>query len=587
MSDSAFLNRFAKTKLAEKPIVWSEAYTDRTKFLKEQFEDVIGSGSYFRFEGKDADTGDEYFVVVGPARVRAPKAMFFAGVRKLPSDYAAGGLYFAEMNEAMEYAQTTWGVPRPKDMGYYDASDLRGIGRRLREWRNEREGGQNGEAEKAATTPVVGTERDVPGSPLEVTQPVAEIEKAAMAERRKGRTGYRWFDLDRVIAGDPEFEREVPTQPSLGAALNEALGERAKRRMQIARWYGPEYMEADFYKIWLSHKPDEGTYLVAVGPYLGTHYGQAKDKFYMGVKKLNLAEQSEIDEKVESLIMKYSTEFGVRLTRDDLNIPTDEKPMVGEITIGKSGRQKIYDSGKWKQKILDYYGVVPGKGAVSKLKDEYKRRKEEWKGQLDAAYARSQASGDAFLNQQPPPPKVDLSKRAYGQQQFETVYREDKPPEVEGEEAVVKYGFDSLREAVDRLGATMWAGVPLADVPPTTAEDLARARRLHEESGEAPEVSVPPRTAPSRVPRQPEVKTEPKPAEPAAKPAEAEKPSKAPPAKLPVPKMVEQVPEEIEVPNFFAKAVESLVKLAESFDARGMCDKAEEVHRILRKHVDF
>jgi hypothetical protein len=422
---------------------------------------------------------------------------------------------------------------------------------------------------------------------------VSEIEKSAMAERRKGRTGYRWFDLDNVIAGNSEFERESATQPSLKAALNEALNERAKRRMQIANWYGPENMEADFYKIWLSHKPDEGTYMVAVGPYLGTHYGQAKDKFYMGVKKLNLADQHEIDEKVRSLIEEYAREYGVRLTRDDLNIPLDDKPMVGEITVGRTGRQKIYDSSKWKQNILDYYGVEDGKGAVSKLKEEYKRRKAEWKTQMDAAYARSQESGEAFMSQQPPPPKVDLSKRAYGQQQFEAVYREDKPAEVEGEEAVVKFGFDSLQEAVGRLGATMWEGVPMSEVPPTTSEDLTNARLAHEERvrrGETPAVSVPPRTAPSRIPHQPEVRTEPAPAVPAGKPQEAKAPAAKPPEKpvtKPPVKKVEEVQETVDVPDFFAKAVEGLVKLAQSFDERGMHDKAEEVHRILRKHVDF
>ena len=52
---------FAKEKLAEKDISWKEDYTDKTLFLKEQFEEVVGPGSYFRFEGYDHDSGDSYY----------------------------------------------------------------------------------------------------------------------------------------------------------------------------------------------------------------------------------------------------------------------------------------------------------------------------------------------------------------------------------------------------------------------------------------------------------------------------------------------------------------------------------------------
>lgn len=111
----------ARTKLADRNMVWKEAYTPRSLFLKKQFYDIVGPGSYFRFEGRDSDSGDEYYIVVSPAKIHSPNEQFFAGVRKLPADYAAGGVYFSDMKEAMEYATNTWGVAQPSDMRYYDS----------------------------------------------------------------------------------------------------------------------------------------------------------------------------------------------------------------------------------------------------------------------------------------------------------------------------------------------------------------------------------------------------------------------------------------------------------------------------------
>jgi hypothetical protein len=104
----------AKTKLADRPVVWKEAYTKKTLFLKKQFHDILGPGSYFRFEGHDTDTNDDYFVIVGPAKVHSPHSQFFAGVRKLPADYPAGGQEFHDIKDAMEYASATWGVSIPE-----------------------------------------------------------------------------------------------------------------------------------------------------------------------------------------------------------------------------------------------------------------------------------------------------------------------------------------------------------------------------------------------------------------------------------------------------------------------------------------
>jgi hypothetical protein len=129
----------AREKLVEKDIEWKEAYTDKTLFLKEQFEDTIGSGSYFRFEGYDLDSGSSYYCIVGPAGIHKPRAKYFAGVRKLPATYSAGGKYFDSLDGAAKYAKETWGVPTPKSLRPYTAAYLHGISDKIDKWKDKRE----------------------------------------------------------------------------------------------------------------------------------------------------------------------------------------------------------------------------------------------------------------------------------------------------------------------------------------------------------------------------------------------------------------------------------------------------------------
>ena len=133
------MKRVAREKLVEKDIEWRQVYTDKTLFLKEQFEDVVGPGSYYRFEGKDDASGDSYYCVVGPAKVHKPRAKFFAGVRKLPATYSAGGKYFDSMDMAASYARETWGVPTPKDLKPYTSAHLHGISKKIKDWKEKRE----------------------------------------------------------------------------------------------------------------------------------------------------------------------------------------------------------------------------------------------------------------------------------------------------------------------------------------------------------------------------------------------------------------------------------------------------------------
>ena len=138
------MKREARQKLAEKNIGWQQVYTQKTQFLKDMFEDVVGSGSYFRFEG-ESEEGIWYFAIIGPARVHHPRAKFFAGVRRLPATYSAGGKYFDSLSSAAEYAKETWGVETPKELKPYTSSQLFGIASKVTAWKKKHEEEQDDE----------------------------------------------------------------------------------------------------------------------------------------------------------------------------------------------------------------------------------------------------------------------------------------------------------------------------------------------------------------------------------------------------------------------------------------------------------
>ena len=128
------MKKEAREKLVEKHIGWKEVYTQKTGFLRDMFEEVVGPGSYFRFEGK-SDENIGYYCILGPARVHRPRAKFFAGVRRLPATYSAGGKYFDSMDAAARYAKETWGVPTPQTLKPYTSAQLHGISDRVEKWK--------------------------------------------------------------------------------------------------------------------------------------------------------------------------------------------------------------------------------------------------------------------------------------------------------------------------------------------------------------------------------------------------------------------------------------------------------------------
>jgi hypothetical protein len=132
------MKKVAREKLVEKNIDWKQVYTQKTQFLKDMFEDVIGPGSYFRFEG-ESDENVWYYCILGPAQVHKPRAKFFAGVRRLPATYSAGGKYFDSLSAAAEYARETWGVETPRELKPYTSGQLFGIKEKVEKWREENE----------------------------------------------------------------------------------------------------------------------------------------------------------------------------------------------------------------------------------------------------------------------------------------------------------------------------------------------------------------------------------------------------------------------------------------------------------------
>lgn len=593
----------AKTKLAERPIVWKEKYTKRTLFLKKQYHDVLGPGSYFRFEGHDTESDDDYFVVVGPAKVKSPKSEFFAGVRKLPADYAAGGLNFSSMKEAIDYANETWGVYVPKDLRYYDSNDLKGISQKIDKWKEENEENkttdedyleewfenldEHGESTMSTTNDNSYFYVQSDAYPF--------FTKVAMPTWLRREVGFQWWDIDDILSGSSEsFNAAAQSDGSLMAARDAAVEEKVKRQSQIGRMYGTEYAapsnpDEAFYKVWLVYRGDRGTYIVSVGPYCGDYFEQAKDKFGVFTKKLNVATQEQIDAKVGELIREYAEKYNISLTNDDLNVNLEEKPFAGEITLGASGRAKLYGSPEWKRQILDRYGVQPGPGMTARLKERYREQLGEWKRRCDEAYAVSTENGEAFERAQPEPPSIALSKRMYGQQVPRSILRQN----VSGGsklDRIEQFGFDSIQEAVDHLNTTAMPGAPVGRLPHTTRESLAAARQSKAASdaagGEQP-------AAKRRNPRIEKLLKD----KPEKDMTEIAKPVTQPETKekidSPAAEPVQQDPEAM-VGEFnpfddddftFSSNLSRMIRMAEELDASGKYNEAEGIHKILRKHI--
>lgn len=114
--------------IKDRGIHWQEKYTDKSAYLKEQFDKQVGPGSYFRWEGHDHVTGADYYTVVTPGYSKKHGYHFFAALRKMPAENGASGKKFKTQGEAMSYAIDKWRVPPPQEppAARYTADDLVG-----------------------------------------------------------------------------------------------------------------------------------------------------------------------------------------------------------------------------------------------------------------------------------------------------------------------------------------------------------------------------------------------------------------------------------------------------------------------------
>jgi hypothetical protein len=271
----------SKQKLAEKGITWKEEYTDKTQFLKDQFEDTVGPGSYFRFEGKSPD-GDEYYCIIGPAGIHKPQAKFFAGVRKLPATFSAGGKYFDSLDTAARYARETWGIKTPKSLKPYTQKQLFGIAKKVKEWKEEREESQRENDDKdddkkeasclkifdkkySLNFPITGLNKAM-GFPIEF------LDKKAMPLdiQKRNRTDYFFTTFEHVMSGKSDvFELLKNDNPSFESALTLIQNEKIKRTCIYMRKYNVTEKEVrNFFRVYVGWCPKSGLCAEFIGPYL-------------------------------------------------------------------------------------------------------------------------------------------------------------------------------------------------------------------------------------------------------------------------------------------------------------------------------
>ena len=72
--------------IKDRGIHWEEKYGEKSAYHKEEYEKQVGPGSYFRWEGHDGSTSEDYYVVVTPGFSKKKGYHFFAALRKMPAN---------------------------------------------------------------------------------------------------------------------------------------------------------------------------------------------------------------------------------------------------------------------------------------------------------------------------------------------------------------------------------------------------------------------------------------------------------------------------------------------------------------------
>jgi len=406
--------RVARTKLVEKDIEWAQTYTDKTTFLKEQYEDVIGSGSYFRFEGKDKGSGDEYYCIIGPAKVHQPKAKWFAGVRKLPATFSAGGKYFDSLDSAAKYARETWGVTTPKTLKPYTSAALFGISKKITEWKKKREaleeGGQDTQedtqentqedTQKESFTNIINKTaagyNELPSkykghSPrAAIYQPNTKFNIDKMIDTETGEViegSPEYKALVDSVVEDPSFKSISPNpdeivtkKRSIEVMIQKAYNEKQRKVDDIAAFYGvPRNVASGMEHIFVSYLPgnerDSGLTITGVGPYvsIGERYGKSnvrKDawgKFNVYYLKKRNASEAEVLSTADNQLKNINEKYGLAGTPNELT-KSDLSYTIGGYGNKLNERTKINSLGPDSQEEMDQlFRISPIEGDGARM----------------------------------------------------------------------------------------------------------------------------------------------------------------------------------------------------------------------------
>jgi len=463
---------FAKEKLKEKNIKWEESYTEKTLFLKEQFEEVVGKGSYFRFEGKDYDSGGEYYVIVGPARIHAPRAKFFAGVRKLPATYPAGGQYFDSLDGAINYAHDTWGVPVPKDLKPYTSSSLHDIAKRVKKWKEDREDEDNNEEEDKVEKSSSSSEfKRVSGEGESIMKNFNLkdfFKKIAKGAPQRMRETYHFWNYDElkdaIDKGTPpqDWEELRQSEPSMDTLLYESNHQAQKKRLQLMQQYNltPEMARSQSW-FFIAYHPKYGGYMYHVAPHVATdpnsEFAQ-KYKYKYGYFNFRATPAAP---RARKSLKAYSTAYGIKLDLSDLKLKV--KSPEGEFDASKKYQKRtgpVFESmadprletmmtgigteiefnskglGKFRDYLRENYGPLFDDVIEDLSRREFAEAEsilnsivndpDKMEGVFEAVrrkYDQMVASGEAAALAMPPPPfgtgrqKISFKQKS-GQQQF-------------------------------------------------------------------------------------------------------------------------------------------------------------------------
>jgi len=311
------LKKTAREKLVEKDIDWGQVYTDKTQFLKDQYNDIIGVGSYFRFEGTASD-GDSYYCIIGPAKVHKPRAKWFAGVRKLPATYSAGGKYFDSMDGAAKYAKETWGVPTPQELKPYTSSQLYGISEKIHKWKAEREEAEENKENKEDNKDNLEN-KSFNRSLLMTSFNLARFNKEAMGYvRQENRPVYSWFDVTDNLESDSDWASLTMSTPSLSSILREAKNKHRESEFEIAQRYGLTLPQINkCLKTYVGYEVNFGGYILSVGPYTGEKLRDAWDKFGYFILRKRYETEEAMQKTVAGHVQKYMENYGVQLEPSD------------------------------------------------------------------------------------------------------------------------------------------------------------------------------------------------------------------------------------------------------------------------------